>query len=468
MSSGALVAQTSIIVTENGTVDTTKNNQVVVNVSGGGNSDNMRNYSISVYDLDLSENDYLAISLGAAYAHTSFAWALVTEEFEIAKIMTAANAATSGAYRNDNGCVLYGTFNDASGGAVIGADYVVDTTITTNDPGSGYKSSFIIWLTTDSESEPHIIDSDTGGNQSSTTVVISAAMTAAKKLIFVAMNGDTNSIKMSASVSHNQTLLTSEYTEHHDYSGPGGGGSATLITKTVTQNGTYDAEDDDADGYSSVSVNVPNSYAAGDEGKVVSNGALVAQTARSSEITQNGSYDTTNNNSVTVNVSGGGGSTALCDIDFSKASTSFSWHNVQISSGGAVFSRNDNYITLPFARSGGVIEVDVVSTSMSNATNNRFITIDDTNKSLCFHKDTGRWSVYSGSAWYDTEISDKQYFDGSTVKIVIDANNKWHVYKNNVIVWEPNAAIAISNGIWTIGSSSNAIDGAVISGIRVY
>lgn len=30
----------------------------------------------------------------------------------------------------------------------------------------------------------------------------------------------------------------------------------TLITKTITQNGTYDAEDDNADGYSSVTVNV--------------------------------------------------------------------------------------------------------------------------------------------------------------------------------------------------------------------
>ena len=81
----------------------------------------------------------------------------------------------------------------------------------------------------------------------------------------------------------------------------------TLVSKTIAANGSYDPEDDDADGYSGVTVNVPNSYAAGDEGKVVSNGALVAQTARSSQITANGTYDTTTNNSVTVNVSGGGG-----------------------------------------------------------------------------------------------------------------------------------------------------------------
>lgn len=33
----------------------------------------------------------------------------------------------------------------------------------------------------------------------------------------------------------------------------------TLTTKTITANGTYDAEDDNADGYSSVTVNVPSS-----------------------------------------------------------------------------------------------------------------------------------------------------------------------------------------------------------------
>jgi len=51
---------------------------------------------------------------------------------------------------------------------------------------------------------------------------------------------------------------------------------------------------------------IPNNYTLADEGKVVKNGALVAQTARATELTANGIYDTTENNSVTVNVSGGG------------------------------------------------------------------------------------------------------------------------------------------------------------------
>lgn len=37
------------------------------------------------------------------------------------------------------------------------------------------------------------------------------------------------------------------------------GGSSTLISKTITENGTYNASDDHADGYSDVTVNVPSS-----------------------------------------------------------------------------------------------------------------------------------------------------------------------------------------------------------------
>ena len=66
-------------------------------------------------------------------------------------------------------------------------------------------------------------------------------------------------------------------------------------TKEITANGTEDVTN-----YASVSVSVPNTYTAGDEGKVVDNGALVAQTART--LTDNGTYDTTLNNEITVDV----------------------------------------------------------------------------------------------------------------------------------------------------------------------
>ena len=67
---------------------------------------------------------------------------------------------------------------------------------------------------------------------------------------------------------------------------------------TINQNGTTTAPEGKA--YSPVNVNVPNSYTAADAGKVVQNGALVAQTSRT--VTENGTVDTTTNNEVTVNV----------------------------------------------------------------------------------------------------------------------------------------------------------------------
>lgn len=68
---------------------------------------------------------------------------------------------------------------------------------------------------------------------------------------------------------------------------------------SITQNGTVT---EDVTNYASaeITANVPNNYSASDEGKVVSNGALVAQTSQS--ITENGTYDTTTKNSVNVAV----------------------------------------------------------------------------------------------------------------------------------------------------------------------
>jgi hypothetical protein len=83
--------------------------------------------------------------------------------------------------------------------------------------------------------------------------------------------------------------------------GSGGGGKTpTLIEKDITANGTYIASSDNADGYSKVIANVPNTYTVDDEGKVVDNGTLVSQT--STNITSNGTVNTTLNNEVVINV----------------------------------------------------------------------------------------------------------------------------------------------------------------------
>lgn len=107
------------------------------------------------------------------------------------------------------------------------------------------------------------------------------------------------------------------------------GGITPTGTKEITANGT----NIDVASYAYADVAVPNSYSQSDEGKVVSNGALVAQSSDS--VTQNGTVDTTLINSLTVNVSGGGSSglvyetgtyTAASDgnptINFTNAHTS--------------------------------------------------------------------------------------------------------------------------------------------------
>lgn len=103
-------------------------------------------------------------------------------------------------------------------------------------------------------------------------------------------------------------------------------GTTPTGTKQISigANGTT-TEDVTSYASAQITVNVPNSYAAADEGKVVSNGALVAQTSDS--VTQNGTVDTTLINSLTVNVSGGGGLSG--SITFTE-NTNFNGYSIAV------------------------------------------------------------------------------------------------------------------------------------------
>lgn len=80
--------------------------------------------------------------------------------------------------------------------------------------------------------------------------------------------------------------------------GGSGGGEISIQSLSATANGTYNPGSGKA--YKPVYVNVPNSYTAGDEGKVVSGGELVSQTSRN--VSANGTVDTTLNDEVVVAV----------------------------------------------------------------------------------------------------------------------------------------------------------------------
>lgn len=103
-----------------------------------------------------------------------------------------------------------------------------------------------------------------------------------------------------------------------------GSGTGTLVTKSIAANGSYEASNDNADGYSSVSVNVPNGISITEVANTTGTTAVIVGTEVSGDssatlttktITVNGTYNASSDNAdgysqVVVNVpTSGGGST---------------------------------------------------------------------------------------------------------------------------------------------------------------
>lgn len=257
----------------------------------------------------------------------------------------------------------------------------------------------------------------------------------------------------------------------------GGGGDEPTGTVNITSNGNHNVKQ-----YATASVAVPNSYSASDEGKVVSSGALVSQTSQS--ISQNGTYDTTLKNEVVVNVSGGGSDKFIkYDWDF-KTSMVDSISGVEVTtidapqtSDGLTFDRVSSYAKIPwwikeqsYNTRPTTIEVDVGAMDLQNTTDHqRFIMATDSTGFI--YRNTGAWSLY-GTFWAtDSNITDPNFFANSTVKVVIDENNYWHIYKDNVLVYEPNQKLYLGMGTSTnqylIGSNSQSIYNITIEGLRI-
>lgn len=113
-----------------------------------GSGTNRRNYRVVSCDKLFSGNDTVSISVTNRSSYTSFVYALVdsTLKFgEVQKLLSTADATCSGSNDSD-GIVVYGTFNSSSGGTINVKDYMTNTTITTDNPGSNYKSAYIFFF----------------------------------------------------------------------------------------------------------------------------------------------------------------------------------------------------------------------------------------------------------------------------------------------------------------------------------
>jgi len=112
-------------------------------------------------------------------------------------------------------------------------------------------------------------------------------------------------------------------------------------SKTITANGTYNAQDDDLDGYSTVTVNVPSA------------------TLGTKSITQNGTYNASSDSldgysQVTVNVSGGGGGGSITKLREGAGDT----YNLNVNE-TITFSSNGTVIIDGFTYAdGGSITID--------------------------------------------------------------------------------------------------------------
>ena len=135
-------------------------------------------------------------------------------------------------------------------------------------------------------------------------------------VVHMTVAADMVTVPMSVSVIGRSTnVQPREFTENGEYQAPDGVAynpvtvkvelhpNLETVERDFTQNGSYEIEP--SEGYDGIgrvhgAVSVPNTYAPGDEGKVVNSGALVGQTSR--EINANGTVDITLNNEVVVDV----------------------------------------------------------------------------------------------------------------------------------------------------------------------
>ena len=115
------------------------------NFSSSGN--NQRNYRLSLFDINYSANDTLKIEVSNYTSYTTTIWAIIDSTvLTLNKSMTTSDGATSGNNRS-NGMAVYGTADGrAKTGTISVNAYSADTNITTENPGTDYKSSYIFWV----------------------------------------------------------------------------------------------------------------------------------------------------------------------------------------------------------------------------------------------------------------------------------------------------------------------------------
>ena len=263
---------------------------------------------------------------------------------------------------------------------------------------------------------------DASGAKREGTLVVDETYSITKTLTNVSSSADDTKV-IAGNSFFTELIPTSGYLINNITVTMGGVDVTSLVfapgtgTKSITANGTYNADDDNMSGYSSVAVTVPNTYAAGDEGKVVSSGALVSQT--SATYSTNDTYDTTLINEVVVNVSGStetwelintvtpSQDVALINVNTDSNGNSFSLKKclVFVSMRSTGTTSNNKKVSIAFSKNGDGANIDLTNCSDLNYAN--------TQTAVAYCESNG---TFKRTSWhYPSSTSYVQYNSGKDV-----------------------------------------------------
>lgn len=89
---------------------------------------------------------------------------------------------------------------------------------------------------------------------------------------------------------------------------------------------------------------------------------------------------------------------------------------------------------------------------------------------LCYVFDTYNvWGIYdTTNGWQTSEVSDKNIFKNGKLKIYVDILGKWHIYANDVLMYETPLAPLIQQTIFSIGSGASSCEDIYVKDIKIY
>jgi hypothetical protein len=246
--------------------------------------------------------------------------------------------------------------------------------------------------------------------------------------------------------------------------------ATSAIKEAITTKGGIVSSGDKLDDLPADIATIPNSYTQEDEGKVVSNGELVAQT--SATYTENGTYDTTTKNSVTVDVASSSGVTLgvgrahTCIQMFNNTWTTKTWNGFSDINGSGIWTDGVN---IYYSESSNQYVLDKATSTWTTKTWNGFSDINgsgiwtdgdnvyysyDSNQYV-LNKSTSTWTSKTwsgltsfGGLYIWTDGENIYYSNGLVNQYVLNKSTSTWSKK----VWSDLTPIFGSN-IWTDGEN---------------